>query len=451
MKQKNQLNSVRDVAVEILLQIEKNQAYSNLLLNTMIKKHKVNEKDIGLLTEVVYGTIQRRDTLDYFLANYIKKAKKLELWVKILLRVSLYQMVYLDRVPDRAVLYEAVEIAKKRGHKGIASLVNGVLRSIQREGLPDLNEITNENERLAIRTSHPLWLVDKWVKQFGFSETEKMCEANLIPPSQTARVNQMKVGVNDLIEQLNANDIPARRGDLSEDAIKGLKGNLALTEAFTEGNLTIQDESSMLVARALNPQPGEMILDACAAPGGKSTHIAERMQGSGIVHSLDLHEHKVKLIKQQADRLGLNNIQAEALDSRKASERFQPESFDRILVDAPCSGFGVLRRKPDIKYTKTNEDIVRLAKLQLEILQEVAPLLKKGGVLVYSTCTIDKEENSDVVEAFLANHQEFSRVESVNAYLPEKIRPYIIKGEVQILPHYFGTDGFYIASLRKKG
>ncbi|MDQ0227655.1 16S rRNA (cytosine(967)-C(5))-methyltransferase RsmB [Metabacillus niabensis] len=451
MKQKNQLNSVRDVAVEILLQIEKNQAYSNLLLNTMIKKHKVNEKDIGLLTEIVYGTIQRRDTLDYFLANYIKKAKKLELWVKILLRVSLYQMVYLDRVPDRAVLYEAVEIAKKRGHKGIASLVNGVLRSIQREGLPDLNEITNENERLAIRTSHPLWLVDKWVKQFGFSETEKMCEANLIPPSQTARVNQMKVGVNDLIEQLNANDIPVERGDLSEDAIKGLKGNLALTEAFTEGNLTIQDESSMLVARALNPQPGELILDACAAPGGKSTHIAERMQGSGIVHSLDLHEHKVKLIKQQADRLGLNNIQAEALDSRKARERFQPESFDRILVDAPCSGFGVLRRKPDIKYMKTSEDIERLAKLQLEILQEVAPLLKKGGVLVYSTCTIDKEENSDVVEAFLANHQEFSRVESVNAYLPEKIRPYINKGEVQILPHYFGTDGFYIASLRKKG
>lgn len=451
MKQKNQLNSVRDVAVEILLQIEKNQAYSNLLLNTMIKKHKVNEKDIGLLTEIVYGTIQRRDTLDYFLANFIKKAKKLELWVKILLRISLYQLVYLDRVPDRAVLFEAVEIAKKRGHKGIASLVNGVLRSIQREGLPDLNEISNENERLAIRTSHPLWLVDKWVKQFGFSETEKMCEANLIPPSQTARVNQMKVGVNDLIEQLNANDIPVRRGDLSEDAIKGLKGNLALTEAFTEGNLTIQDESSMLVARALNPKPGEMILDACAAPGGKSTHIAERMQGSGVVHSLDLHEHKVKLIKQQADRLSLNNIQAEALDSRKASERFEPESFDRILVDAPCSGFGVLRRKPDIKYTKTNDDIERLAELQLEILQEVAPLLKKGGVLVYSTCTIDKEENSDVVEAFLANHHEFSRVESLNAYLPEKIRPYINKGEVQILPHYFGTDGFYIASLRKKG
>ncbi len=451
MKQKNQLNSVRDVAVEILLQIEKNQAYSNLLLNTMIKKHKVNEKDIGLLTEIVYGTIQRRDTLDYFLANFIKKAKKLELWVKILLRISLYQLVYLDRVPDRAVLFEAVEIAKKRGHKGIASLVNGVLRSIQREGLPDLNEISNENERLAIRTSHPLWLIDKWVKQFGFSETEKMCEANLIPPSQTARVNQMKVGVNDLIEQLNANDIPVRRGDLSEDAIKGLKGNLALTEAFTEGNLTIQDESSMLVARALNPKPGEMILDACAAPGGKSTHIAERMQGSGVVHSLDLHEHKVKLIKQQADRLSLNNIQAEALDSRKASERFEPESFDRILVDAPCSGFGVLRRKPDIKYTKTNVDIERLAELQLEILQEVAPLLKKGGVLVYSTCTIDKEENSDVVEAFLANHHEFSRVESLNAYLPEKIRPYINKGEVQILPHYFGTDGFYIASLRKKG
>jgi 16S rRNA (cytosine967-C5)-methyltransferase len=240
-------------------------------------------------------------------------------------------------------------------------------------------------------------------------------------------------------------------GDLSEDAIKGMKGNLALTDAFSEGYLTIQDESSMLVARALNPQKDEIVLDACAAPGGKSTHIAERMEGTGAVHSLDLHEHKVNLIKQQADRLDLQNILPEALDSRKASERFEKESFDRILVDAPCSGFGVIRRKPDIKYTKSQDDVVKLANLQYKILQAVAPLLKKDGMLVYSTCTIDREENSDVVHSFLENHPEFERDVSAKTHLPEKIRPYFNNGEVQLLPHYFGTDGFYIACLRKKG
>ncbi|KKI92676.1 16S rRNA methyltransferase [Bacillus sp. SA1-12] len=448
---KKQQTNVRDVAVETLLQIEKNQAYSNLLLNTMINKYKVNEKDIALLTELVYGTLQRRETLDYFLAGFLKKAKKIEVWVQILLRISIYQMVYLDRIPERAVLFEAVEIAKKRGHKGIASFVNGVLRSVQREGIPNLEELRDPILNLSIKTSHPLWMVKKWVEQFGYEETEKMCEENLVPPSQTARVNQTKITVEELLEELQNKGIGIERGDLSEDAIKGLKGNLALTEAFKEGKLTIQDESSMLVARVLNPQPGEKILDACAAPGGKSTHLAERMKGTGIVHSLDLHEHKVKLIKQQADRLQLQNIEAEALDSRKAGERFEKESFDRILVDAPCSGFGVIRRKPDIKYTKTGEDVNRLAALQHSILQAVAPLLKRNGVLVYSTCTIDHEENTDVVQKFLEDHPDFERDESITDTLPKRLHPYIKNGEIQLLPHYFGSDGFYIACLRKKG
>jgi 16S rRNA (cytosine967-C5)-methyltransferase len=451
MMMKKQPNSVRDVAVETLLQVEKNQAYSNLLLNSMIKKHKVNEKDIALLTEIVYGTLQRRETLDYFLAGFLKKAKKIEAWVQILLRISIYQMVYLDRIPERAIFFEAVEIAKKRGHKGIAAFVNGVLRSVQREGIPTFDDISDSVERLAIKTSHPKWLVDKWVKQFGYEETAKMCEVNLMPPSQTARVNQTKTTVDELFHDLTNKGIMVEHGDLSEDAIKGMKGNLALTEAFSNGLLTIQDESSMLVARALNPQEGERVLDACAAPGGKTTHIAERMNGTGTVHSLDLHEHKVKLIKQQADRLQLDNIFPEALDTRIAGKRFEKESFDRILVDAPCSGFGVIRRKPDIKYTKNQEDVLKLAELQQNILQAVAPLLKRDGVLVYSTCTIDKEENSDVVQTFLENHPEFIRDQDALKYLPEKLQPVFQNGEVQLLPHYFGTDGFYIACLRKKG
>ncbi|WP_226665768.1 16S rRNA (cytosine(967)-C(5))-methyltransferase RsmB [Metabacillus litoralis] len=450
MANKKQMN-VRDVAVETLLQIEKNQAYSNLLLNTMIKKHQVKDKDIALLTEIVYGTLQRQETLDYFLAGFLRKAKKIEVWVKILLRISVYQMVYLDRVPERAIFFEAVEIAKKRGHKGISSFVNGVLRSIQREGIPDLTKIEDPIDRLSIKTSHPKWLVEKWIKQYGYAETEQICEANLKAPSQTARVNQARMSVEELIESLSDSGIEVDKGELSADAIKGLKGNLALTKAFSEGLLTIQDESSMLVARVLNPQENENILDACAAPGGKSTHIAERMNGTGTVHSLDLHEHKVKLIKQQADRLQLQNIFAEALDSRLASEKFEKESFDRILVDAPCSGFGVIKRKPDIKYTKKEEDVKKLAELQKNILHAVAPLLKRNGVLVYSTCTIDHEENQDVVQAFLEAHSEFERDSSIELVLPEKVQQYIQNGEIQLLPHYFGSDGFYIACLRKKG
>ncbi|MED4401609.1 16S rRNA (cytosine(967)-C(5))-methyltransferase RsmB [Metabacillus fastidiosus] len=444
-------NNVRDVALEALLQVEKNQAYSNLLLNAFIKKHAVDKKDIPLFTELVYGTLQRRDTLDFFLEPFLKNSKKLEDWVRILLRLSVYQMIYLDRIPERAIFFEAVEIAKKRGHKGTASLVNGVLRSLQREGVPSVEEIEDDIERIAVKTSHPKWLIEKWVKQFGLAETEKTGETNLLPPVQTARVNKMKETSDSLIEKLNEEGFSVEHGDLSEDAVKSVKGNLVHTQAFKEGLFTIQDESSMLVARALGVEENDNILDACAAPGGKSTHIAELLNGTGHVHSLDIHEHKVKLINEQAERLELGNIQTYALDSRKADEQFEKESFDKVLVDAPCSGLGVVRRKPDLKYTKQQADVEKLAKLQYTILETVASLLKKEGRLIYSTCTVDHEENADVVAKFLENHPEFEKDETVASRLPERVKPFIKDGELQILPHYFGTDGFYIAALRKKG
>ncbi|WP_453997033.1 16S rRNA (cytosine(967)-C(5))-methyltransferase RsmB [Bacillus nitroreducens] len=440
---------VREVALEILLQIEKNQAYSNLLLNQMIKKHEVNGKDIGLLTEIVYGTIQRRDTLDYYLAPFIKKSKKLDLWVRILLRLSLYQMVYLDRVPERAIFFEAVEIAKRRGHKGTASLVNGVLRSIQREGIPTLDQITDEVERLAIETSHPLWLVKRWVDQIGIEEARKMCEVNCTPPEQTARVNTVAISKEKLMELLEEDGIETAEGDVSIDAIKAVRGNLANSKAFKEGYLTIQDESSMLVARVLGVEKGDQVLDSCAAPGGKTTHIAELLQNTGKVYSLDLHEHKITLINEAINRLGLINVVTKAHDSRKAREIFESGSFDKILVDAPCSGFGVIRRKPDIKYSKSLSDNQQLAKIQLAILNEVSSLLKKDGILVYSTCTIDYEENEGVIKTFLEQNKDFV-LDTIEDYLPEKVKPYSKNGQIQLYPHYFGTDGFYIARLRKQ-
>lgn len=440
--------NVRENALELLQTIEKNQSYSNLLLNNVIKKNQISDKDIGLLTELTYGTLQRKMTLDYYLQPFLKR--KIELWVQQLLRITLYQMIYLDKIPDRAAIFEAVEIAKKRGHKGIASMVNGVLRSIQREGLPSLEEIQDPIERLSIETSHPLWLVKRWVEQLGFEKTKAMCEVNLTAPLQTARVNTAKITAENCLQLLRDEGYQVERSSVIPEAIKCLKGNLAHSKAFKEGLITIQDESSMIVAYALDVKKDEQILDACAAPGGKSTHIAEKLQNSGKIISLDLHEHKVKLISSNAKRLGLSNIDAKAMDSRKVQEHFEKESFDRILLDAPCSGLGVMRRKPDMKYTKREDDVHRLHQIQFELLEAVTPLLKKGGILVYSTCTIDVEENAHVVKRFLDEHREFEGDQDFVERLPEPIQPLCDPYSLQIFPQDFGSDGFYIAVLRKK-
>ncbi|TWI55110.1 16S rRNA (cytosine(967)-C(5))-methyltransferase RsmB [Halalkalibacter nanhaiisediminis] len=444
---------IREVALDMLLQIEKNQAYSNLLLNQTVKRSKLDQRDVGLLTEMVYGTIQRRDTLDFYLQPFIKKGvSSLDVWVKILLRLSVYQIVYLDRVPDRAIVHEAVQIAKKKGHKGISGMVNGVLRSILRQGLPTFDQVKDETKRFALETSFPLWLVERWVEQYGLEETKAMCETSLTPPSVTVRVNRVKGTVTEAIERLSEEGLIVKRGELSPDAIVIEKGNVFETRAYNQGYVTAQDESSMLVGRAVNVQPGMSVIDACAAPGGKSTHLAEQMNDEGTVLSFDLHEHKVKLIRQQAERLNLKSIQAEALDARKIDQRLHGLQFDRVLIDAPCSGFGVIRRKPDIKWTKSEQDIQAIHVIQQDILDAVAPFVKSGGTLTYSTCTVDKEENEESVRAFLTNHEDFELDSTLEERLPEKLvqSGRYQTGMVTILPQDFQTDGFFIASLRKK-
>ncbi|MDQ8091198.1 MULTISPECIES: 16S rRNA (cytosine(967)-C(5))-methyltransferase RsmB [Bacillus] len=443
--------NVRELALEALEKLEQNQAYSNLLLTSVIKTNTLSDQDRGLLTELVYGTLQNKIALDYILKPFIRKPNKVKPWVIQLLRLSAYQMEYLEKIPDRAAIHEAVEIAKKRGHKGIASFVNGILRSLQREGAPSFAEIEDPILRLSTETSHPEWLVKEWVEAYGFEAAEKICRIHLVPPKQTLRVNHIKADREKLLDKMENAGLEAEAGDLSPDAIKLLKGSIANTEFFQNGQVSIQDESSMLVARALDPKPGETVLDACAAPGGKSAHIAELMENEGSLTSLDLHRHKVKLIKEGAERLGLTIIDAQTMDARKAGDAFGAERFDRVLVDAPCSGFGVIRRKPDMKYTKTPDDSRRLSEIQLGILREIAPLVKKGGTLVYSTCTMDRTENDEVMHAFIQEHPEFEPDLSLEKRLPEKARPFVQDGSLQILPHYFGTDGFFISSMRKKG
>lgn len=445
----NRKSNVRESALNLLEMIEKNQSYSNLLLNNVIKKNQIDKKDIGLLTELTYGTLQRRMTIDFYLQPFLKN-RKVELWVLILLRLTLYQMLYLDKIPDRAAIYEAVEIAKIRGHKGIASLVNGVLRSIQREGVPSLASIKDPAERLSIETSHPIWLVKRWINQLGIEKTKEMCEINLTAPLQTGRVNTTRISREDCLKLLEEEGFQVEASSIIPEAIKCLKGNLANSQAFKEGYLTIQDESSMIVAHALGVKRDETILDACAAPGGKTTHIGEKLENSGKVISLDLHEHKVKLIDQNANRLGLKNIETKAMDSRHVLEHYTKESFDRILIDAPCSGLGVMRRKPDMKYTKKEEDVFRLHQIQAQLLESITPLLKKDGIVVYSTCTIDEQENEGVISSFLESHKEFEGDSTLAERLPETIRPLVNDFKLQILPQDFGSDGFFIACLRKR-
>jgi 16S rRNA (cytosine967-C5)-methyltransferase len=437
--------TVREAALDVLESVEKNQSYSNLLLNHAIEKYGIKGPDTGLLTELTYGTIQRRMTLDYYLAPFINK--KVESWVRQLLRLSLYQMVYLDKIPDRAILFEAVEIAKRRGHKGIASMVNGILRSIQRKGVPSTESIPDPVERLAIETSHPEWLVKRWTEQFGIEKTREMCETNITAPLQTARVNTLKATQDELLHSLTQEGLSVKKSSIVPDAVVSLKGNLAKTEAFRKGLLTIQDESSMLVGYSLDVQEGFTVLDSCAAPGGKTTHIAELMGGRGTVLALDLHKHKIKLIDDNAARLGLENIESKAHDSRTAGELFEEESFDRILVDAPCSGLGVLRRKPDIKYSKRERDLESLQEIQLQILNAVAPLLKKDGLLVYSTCTVDMNENQGTVKEFMNQNEGFKPMELT--HLPETVLPFAEGNMLQIFPQDFGGDGFFISCFKK--
>ncbi|WP_445488340.1 16S rRNA (cytosine(967)-C(5))-methyltransferase RsmB [Niallia sp. 03133] len=442
--------NVRETALDIIETINNNQAYSNLLLNTSIKKNELPSKDIGLLTELVYGTLQRKMTLSYYLKPFLKNSHKLQSWVLSLLQLTLYQILYLDRIPDHAAIHEAVEIAKKRGHKGISGLVNAVLRNIQRQGVPSLETVEDPIERLAIETSHPVWLVKRWVNQLGLEETKKMCELNLEAPIQTARVNTTKISREECLSLLEEEGYIAAASIVVPEGIQCLKGNLANSACFQNGLLTIQDESSMLVAYALDVAEPLDILDACAAPGGKSTHIAEKMKNEGQVLSVDLHQHKVKLIRQNADRLELHNIETKAMDSRKLEEVLEEGSFDRILLDAPCSGLGVMRRKPDIKYTKEEKDIDRLHTIQLQLLETMSSLLKNGGLMVYSTCTIDTAENEEVVEQFLEKHPNFYKDTTLAERMPESVHSYVKQHELQILPQYFGSDGFYMAALRKQ-
>ena len=445
----NLKNSSRFIAVGILEKIEKNQSFSNLLLNEAVKNRDLSDQDRGLLTELVYGVIQNKLLLDYQLEPFIRNPKKVENWVTQLLRLSLYQMTQLDKVPTHAIVNEAVRIAKHRGHKGISGFVNGVLRSIDRQGVRSPEEISDPVTHLSIKYSYPKWIIELLIEEVGKEETEKIAQSLSTRAKVSLRVNTTLKPMEQVIEQLSQEGYKVRESKVARDGLVCENGLPVNSDLFKNGTITVQDESSMLVAEATQVSGSDRILDACAAPGGKTTHMATYLNAAeGSIVALDLSKSKLKKVDENAERLGVSTkIETMALDARKSGEVFDAQSFDKILVDAPCSGLGLMRRKPDIRYQKSIDDIFSLQKVQLDILNNVAPLLKKGGRLLYSTCTITLKENNEVVKAFLQDNPEFV-IEPV--YTHKGTVQVSEDGFINLYPHYFDTDGFFIASLIKQ-
>jgi len=441
----------RELALDVLNRVEEQKSYSNLELKSVLDKADLSAADAGLVTELVYGTIQRKLTLDFVLSHFVG-GKKLQAWVRNLLRVSLYQIRFLDRIPERAAVHEAVEIAKRRGHQGIASMVNGVLRNVLRQ--PDVWEREPQGdlvERLSVAYSHPQWLVHQWLEVYGEEKTRAICEANNRAPHSSIRVNRLKTSREALLSQMQEEGKAAEASLLSPDGILLAGGNPAGTSWFQKGYCTVQDESSMLVALAVAPKAGMRVLDACAAPGGKTTHLAERMDNQGEIVASDVHPHKRELIVRTAKRLGIDIIEAIVSDALDLPDR-NLGRFDRILLDAPCSGLGVIRRKPDLKWNKTPEDVKAIAELQYELLVRLSSMLAPDGLLVYSTCTIEPAENQEIVKRFVAEHPEFVLDQTLADEMPPAVREKLdaTPGFMQILPQDFDSDGFFIARLKRK-
>lgn len=443
----------REIALEILYGVETKESYSNLELNFLLDKYNPSREERALATEIVYGVLRRRNTLDWIIEQFSRRTlDKMTPWIRNILRLSVYQLLFLDRIPVSAACNQGVELAKKRGHLGVSKFVNGVLRSIARnlDNLPCPKE-EDLPHYISIKYSHPFWMVKRWLTRLGKEETIRLCEVNNQNPPLTIRANTLKVSRKELMDILEKCEIKVETGSLVPEAIK-IKGvgSLSRLESYQKGFFQVQDESSMLVAYLVDPQPGETILDACSAPGGKATHLAQKMQNRGKIIANELHPHKIELIKENCRRLGIDIIETQIGDARNLSDTYL-EKIDRVLVDAPCSGLGVLRRKPDARWKKELESIGKLREIQLSILESAAKCVKPGGIIVYTTCSIEPEENIEILKAFLERNKEF-QLGNILEYLPRKFEVKRLEnaGYLQIYPQDYNSDGFFLSRMERK-
>ncbi|HFR3538545.1 16S rRNA (cytosine(967)-C(5))-methyltransferase RsmB [Streptococcus iners] len=433
----NKHETARSLALSVLEDVFEQGAYSNIALNKALGASALSMQDRGLATELVYGTVSRKITLEWYLAHFIEDREKLDTWVYYLLMLSLYQMLYLDKLPTHAVVNEAVTLAK-RG-RGADKFVNAILRKISQTNLPNPADIKRKNKRLSVQYSVPVWLVQTLIAEYGDERAEKIFQSLHIRNKASIRVTNSQQ-IDRLAEELDAHHSP-----LSPVGLVKPHGHFAATDYFKQGLITIQDETSQLVAPTLKIQGEEQILDACAAPGGKTCHMASYLT-SGKIMALDLYEHKLSLIEENAKRLGLaDKIETKRLDASRVHEEFGPDTFDKILVDAPCSGIGLIRRKPDIRYNKAAMDFENLKTIQLQILDSVCQSLKIGGIITYSTCTIIAKENQEVIDEFLQTHPNFEQV-----LLEHPRADIMVDGCLLITPEQYQTDGFFIGQFRRK-
>lgn len=417
----------RKTAYEILLDVEKNEAYSNFATNYFVKKNAPDKE--AFVRELVYGVLENKILLDYYLDELIprgiRKVKKQEL---TLLRMGLYQLIYMDSVPEYAAVNETVNMAR-RFVRGQERFVNGVLRGyLKKRGEIKLPDAAKEPVKyLSVAYSVREWIVKLWLETYGMEKTEEILKAINLPPKLSIRVNLMKTEPRVLADELKKEGFDVEISDKTNRGLLVSGSRLLESEAYKNGLFSVQDIASIMASDILGANPEDSVADVCAAPGGKTIATAEKMQNKGSIIAMDIYEHKLRLIEEQASRCGIDIIRTKCHDSTKETAELVGKC-DRVLADVPCSGLGVMGRKPEIKY-RENPDLEELIARQGEILAKASRYVKPGGTLVYSTCTINKEENENQIERFLKNNQDFT-----------------VDKEMQLLPTE-GTDGFFICRM----
>lgn len=428
--------SVRELVLDILIEVNEKEQYSHLVIRDVLNKYQYLEKqERAFLTRLAEGTIEHMLEMDFIINSFSKvKVNKMKPLIRNLLRMSVYQLKYMDSIPDAAVCNEAVKLARKRGFGQLRGFVNGVLRNIARElaHLQYPDEKLEPVRFLEVTYSVPAWMVEQWIKDFGYEQTKVICASFLQERPITIRTNLTKTMPEELKDKLEAEGVTVNKIEKLPYAFEISNYDyLQALESFEAGLFYVQDISSMMVAEIAAPEKGNYIIDVCAAPGGKSSHLAEKMEGTGTVEARDLTEYKVSLIEENIERHGLENMNAVQMDATLYDEASK-EKADVLICDLPCSGLGVMGKKTDIRYKMTAEKQKDLVQLQRQILDTVYTYVKKGGTLVYSTCTIHKDENAGNVEWFVKKHPEFE----------------VITSE-QMFPGGEYHDGFFIAKLRR--
>ena len=434
------MDKVRELALKILYKIDNEKAYSNIILNEEINKNRkiIDERDIGFISEIVYGVTTWKLTIDEIIRKYSKiRLKKISPWIINILRMGVYQIVFLDKVPKSAAVNESVNLAKRYGHKSSSNFVNAILRKISKKDYEDFFDIDDNIERISKTTSMPVWIIEKLLKEKDIDEVENICKNSNIRPKITVRINKLKTNKEEIKKILAKEKIEFKECELDDFLILEKVKNIENFDLIKNGYLTIQDKGAGLIALVLKPKENECVLDACSSPGGKTTYMAEMMHNKGEIVAWDIHEHRVNLVEKNAKRLDINIINTECKDATKYEEKYK-ERFDKILLDVPCLGLGVLKRKPDIKWQRKEEDINEITKIQKEILNSCSKYLKENGELVYSTCSILKDENEEIIKEFLEKNKKFEAIE--------------ISGKQPYIQLYQDkeNDGFFICKLKKK-